>query len=362
MLLGIRRGVAVTARIMRKALSMRVWQRWVVASMVVVLGTSGAVAAVSALPAQAAHPQAGQSLPPASPHLDGFRQGLVQISDSKIHYVIGGHGPVLILLHGWPESWWTWHRVMPGLAKSHTVIAFDLPGLGDSTVPTSGGYTATDAAKRIHQAVRALGYNKVSILSHDLGANISYAYADLYQHSVGKVAVLDTLLNGFGLEGIYGFSFHFLLNMQPAPTPENIINNREAEQTYLNYVYKFAVKAHNVNADAPVYYAAYANPANREAGYNYYRSFPANEAYNTAHATTKLTIPMLAIGGEDSFGTGVGSSFSNVDSDVLSVVAPGAGHFVQEEDPGFTTECTRLFFASGHPTPPAGYAGCVSSS
>lgn len=357
---GKRRGAAVVVGVMRKALALTGWRRWAAASLVVALGTSGTIAAVSALPAQAAHPRAGQSLPPASPTLAGFRQGLVPISDSSIHYVIGGHGPVLVLLHGWPETWWAWHRVMPGLAKHHTVIAFDLPGLGNSTVPTSGGYTATDTAKRLHQAVRALGYNKVSILSHDLGANVAYAYTHLYQHSVRKLAVLDTLLNGFGLEGIYGFSFHFLLNMQPSPTPENIVNNREAERAYLNYVYKFAVKTANVNADAKVYYAAYASAANREAGYNYYRAFPTNEAYNTAHADPKLTMPVLAMGGEDSFGTGVGTSFSNVATTVLPVVAPGSGHFIPEEDPGFVTECAKLFFSSGHPHAPAGFAGCVS--
>jgi pimeloyl-ACP methyl ester carboxylesterase len=328
-----------------------------------VLVLFGTVAAVNAQAAPAHRPASkmqSRSMP-ASPALAGFTQGLVPISDSTIHYVMGGHGPVLVLLHGWPMTWWEWHLVMPSLAKHHTVVAFDLPGLGDSTVPTSGGYTAVDTARRLHQAVLALGFNHISILSHDLGVNVAYAYAELYRNSVDKLAVLDSLLNGFGLENVYGFSFHFDLNMAAAPTPESLINNREAERAYLNYMYTLAGTPSDITSqDRQIWYAAYASPANREAGYDYYRAFPDNETYNLAHATPKITMPVLAMGGEDSFGSAVATSFDNVATDVHGVVAPGSGHYIPEEDPGFVAECTNLFFSSATQAP-SGFADCLSS-
>ncbi len=363
MSLGSKQSMADVARILRKAIPARGWRRYAISGFATVLAVFGTVAAVNAQAAPA-HSTPGKILSramPASPALAGFRQGFVAISDSTIHYVIGGHGPVLVLLHGWPMTWWEWHTVMPSLAKHHTVVAFDLPGLGDSTVPTSGGYTAVDTAQRLHQAVTALGFGRISILSHDLGVNVAYAYAELYRNSVARLGVLESLLNGFGLESVYGFSFHFLLNMAAPPTPESIINNREAEQAYLNYLYSFAAKPGAItNQDKRIWYAAYASPANREAGYNYYRAFPANETYNLAHAKPKLTMPVLAMGGQDSFGTSVATSFENVATDVHTVVAPGSGHYIPEEDPGFLAECANLFFSSAkHPHAPAGFAACL---
>jgi pimeloyl-ACP methyl ester carboxylesterase len=360
MSLGVKRGAAAAARMLGKAIPRRGWRRYASVSLVVVLGVFGTVAAVDALPAQAAHSKAGQSLLPAGPRLAGFRQGMVAVTGDTIHYVIGGSGPALVLLHGWPMTWWEWHTVMPSLAKSHTVIAFDLPGLGDSTVPTSGGYTAVDTAQRLHQAVTALGFQNVSILSHDLGVNVAYAYAQLYPDSVTRLAVLESLLNGFGLESVYAFSFHFLFNMSAPPTPENMVNNRASEQAYLNYLYTFENKPAITAFDRQVWYAAYADPANREAGYNYYRAFPQNETYNLAHATPKLTMPVLAMGGEDSFGTGVATSFDNVATDVHPVVAPDSGHYIPEEDPDFLAECANVFFSSDpNPQAPPGFEACL---
>ncbi len=343
--------------------SKRSWRRYTISGLAAVLMVFGTVAAVNAQPTQA-HSTAGKvpsRAMPASPALAGFQQGFVAIPDSTLHYVIGGHGPVLVLLHGWPMTWWEWHTVMPSLARRHTVVAFDLPGLGDSTVPASGGYAAVDTAQRLHQAVVALGFKRISILGHDLGVNVAYAYAELYRDSVARLAVLDSLLNGFGLESVYAFSFHFDLNMAASPTPESIINNHAAEDAYLNYMFSLAGKPGAITSqDKTTWYAAYASPANREAGYNYYRAFPDNETYNLAHATPKLTMPVLAMGGEDSFGTAVATSFENVAADVHAVVAPGSGHYIPEEDPGFLAECANLFFGSAeHPHAPAGFAACL---
>jgi pimeloyl-ACP methyl ester carboxylesterase len=329
----------------------------VAAVMMGLLGT-GLANAVTNTPTRSG--ASGQGVSAQNPHLAGFRQGMVAVSGGSLHYVIGGSGPVLVLLHTWPETWWEWHDVMPALAENHTVIAFDLPGLGQSTIP-SGGYDMSTTADRIHQAVNALGYHSVSIMGHGLGALVGYDYARDYPSEVTRLAVLDYLLNGFGLESLYGLEFQFLLNGAPPPTPEKIINNSLAEQTYLNYIFAFA---HNpAGIDRPVYYAAYANPANREATYRYYRAYPQNASDNQAKASPKLSIPVLAMGAQYGAGTYVAASFDNVATDVHGVVAPGSGHFIPEEVPSFLSECAELFFSSSaNPTPPSSdYASCVAS-
>jgi pimeloyl-ACP methyl ester carboxylesterase len=367
----VKRSAAAVARLLRKANPARGWRRYAIGGLVVALGVSGAVAAVDALPAQAAHglpaqaasSTSGACVAPASPTLAGFKQGMVAIPGDSLHYVIGGSGPVLVLLHGWPMTWWEWHTVMPSLAKTNTVIAFDLPGLGNSAIPTNFGYTTADTATLLHDAVAALGFGDVSILAHDLGVGIGYAYARLYPQSVERLMVLDSELNGFGLEANFGFSFHFDLNMAPPPIPEDIINDRLAEVTYLNYLYSFAHKADAITSqDKNIWYGAYNCPENHEVGYNYYRAFSADATWDQTTATPKLTIPVAAMGGQDSFGTAVATSMTGVASDVHTIVAPDSGHYIPEEDPGFVAECAGLFFSSNpNQTAPTGFAACLPS-
>jgi pimeloyl-ACP methyl ester carboxylesterase len=371
MSLRVKRMAAAGAGLLRKAIPARGWRRYVTGGIVVALAAFGTVTAVTAQPARAAHEQSVQAASaddyacttPASPFLAGFTQGNVAVPGDSIHYVIGGTGPVLVLLPGWPVTWWEFHTIMPKLAKSYTVIAFDLPGLGNSTFPSGDGFTMADTATLLHDAIDALGYGtvNVSILGHDLGANFAYAYARLYTSSVNRVMVIESALNGYGLESLYGDAFHFLLNMQPPPTPEDIVNNVESSDAYLNYLYSFAQKPHAITAqDLDIWYGDYSCPQNREAGYDYYRAFPQDATWDTTTNTSELTVPMAAMGGEDSFGSFTAQSFGNVDSDVSTIIAPGSGHYVPEEDPHFLAECASLFFSPNPPTAaPNGYATCL---
>jgi len=395
MLLGWKRSTAAVERASRRAIAVR-GRRYTGIGVVAALAVVGTAAAVSALPARAAHNTSAQSLrfrPTGhnvwlrheglsgfmaqtaqtklrntlrdnfSPNLPGFQQGQVAVPGASIHFVIGGSGPVLVLLHGWPETWWEWHLVMPSLAKTHTVIAFDLPGLGDSTAPAGDDFSVESNAKIVHEAVEALGFQNISILGHDGGAPIAYAYATLYPQQVTKMAVLESPLAGFGLESFEGFSFHFLLNIQPPPTPEGIVNNFASEVTYLNYMFNsFALDPSSITPfDRSVYYAAYASPVKREAGYDYYRAINTlDRAYDLTAAATPLTMPIQAMGGDNSFGTFVAQSFQQVATDVHTVVAPNSGHWIAEEAPAFLAECENLFFSSAT-TAPAGFEDCLSS-
>jgi pimeloyl-ACP methyl ester carboxylesterase len=359
-------------RLLRNAIPARGWRRYAVGTIVVALAASGTVTATGALPARAAHVQTVQAtasardhacVAPPSPTLAGFRQGTVAVSgDTAVHYVIGGSGPVLVLIHGWPISWWEFHTVMPSLSKSFTVIAFDLPGLGNSA-PSTSGYDEADVATILHEATGKLGYGSqsISLLGHDLGSMVAYAWARLYPAQVNREMVLDSDLNGYGEEDFAGVSFHFLFNQQPPAVTDGIINNRKSSDAYLNFLYSFATKPNAVTKqDRDVWDGDYACQANREAGYDYYRAFPQNATFDTTTNTSKLTVEIGAMGGEDSFGDLVATSFDNVDSNVHTMIAPGSGHYIAEEDPVFLSTCATLFFSQNPPaTAPAGYESCL---
>jgi pimeloyl-ACP methyl ester carboxylesterase len=290
-------------------------------------------------------------------NLPGFSHGTVAVDGGVLHYVRGGSGPPLVLLHGWPQTWWQWSDVMPALAQNHTVIAFDMPGAGDSSIP-AGGYDKLTTAKRIREGVRKLGYTQVSILSHDTGTLVAYPYAREYPSEVVRLAALEIPLSGFGLENYYGLSFHLGLNQTAAPIPERLIDDEDVS-TYLGYL--FNTGHHPDRIDQPVYFAAYASGARRAAGYEYYRAFAADIANNQANVHKRLPMPVLAMGAEFAFGPLVADSFSQVGDDIRGVVAPDSGHWIAEENPAFLISCAKLFFGQkGVPAPSAALANCVA--
>lgn len=321
------------------------WRRGlgaIVAALMLTLGTTASAQAVATH-----HSPSG---------LSGFKDGYVNVDGGSLYYVRGGSGPVLVLLHGWPETWYEWHKVMPDLAKNHTVIAFDLPGLDKSSVPTDGKYDTVATAAKIHQAVTKLGYSTVSILAHDLGSLIAYPYA--HNYPTDRIAVLESPLNGFGLEGAYSLSWHFLFNQAPYPTPEKLINDKAHVETYLGWLFS---SAHHPDAIAQsAYFDAYSNAAHRSAGFDYYRAFPTNATEDQALSSVKLTIPVMAMGAQYTFGAAVAQSFSAVATDVRQVVAPDSGHWIPEENSSFLNQCAGLFFgpASGH-SPSSDLDGCA---
>lgn len=304
-------------------------------------------------------PGAAGSAAPASPHAsdvgEGFSHGSVTVQGDELHYVTGGDGPPVVLVHGWPQTWWQWHEVMPDLAEDHTVYAFDLPGLGGSE-PTDTGYDKESIATKLWLATMKLGHYKVDFVGHDLGGLVAYPYARKFPWAVDRVVAIDTPLPGFGLEDVYGISWHFRFNMSPEPIPEDVLDDEDVD-TYLGMM--FDNTANPAAIDRQVYFDAYADADVRSAGYEYYRAFGEDAEFNQSHADSPLSMPVLAIGGEHTFGPMVGDSFSQVADDVRPVVAPGSGHFVAEETPQFLADCLGLFLGSGSSTPPPELAGCA---
>ncbi|TDC40391.1 alpha/beta hydrolase [Micromonospora sp. 15K316] len=319
------------------------------------VAAAAAVLFVGASSSAAADPYA-EPLAGKANFSSSFQHGMVRVDGGQLHYVKGGSGPALVLLHGWPQTWWAWHDVMPALARNHTVIAFDLPGLGDSS-SFATGYDKVTTAQRIRQAVHALGHEQVSILAHDVGVLVAYPYAREFPNEVTRIAVLDSTLSGFGLEDAYTLSFHFLFNAAPAPIPERILDNEDVP-TYLGMIFDFSVNPAAI--DREVYYRFYRDPADRTAGYNYYRAYAGDAENNRANASSRLTMPVLAMGSAATFGPAVAGSFRQVADDVREVVVTNSGHFIPEENPEFLISCLNLFTGVTAAPPSAELANCAA--
>jgi pimeloyl-ACP methyl ester carboxylesterase len=261
----------------------------------------------------------------------------------KLHYLTAGHGPAVILLHGYTQTSRMWRPIIPLLAKKFTVIAPDLPGIGDSDIPADGLDMKT-AAIRIHALAKFLGVEKARVVGHDIGLMVAYAYAAQFPAEVEKLVVMDAFLPGVaGWENVYNNLgiWHFRFN---GPTPEALVRGRE--RTYFEHYWNnFAAdKAHSISeADRVAYTTAYARPGRMRAGWAYFVSFQQAAKDFAELSRTKLTMPVLAIGGEKANGDLLGQQMKIVASDATMVVLQDTGHWVLEEKPKETTETLIKF-------------------
>lgn len=266
-----------------------------------------------------------------------------EVDGAKLHYMTAGHGTPLILLHGYAETSLMWKPIIPVLAERFTVIAPDLPGIGDSDIPTEG-LDMKNAAIRIHGLAKTLGVQKAEVVGHDIGLMVAYAYAAQFPTEVTKLVLMDAFLPGVeGWEAIYNNPaiWHFRFN---GPTPEALVQGRE--RTYFDYFWNdFAAdKTHSIpEADRKAYAAAYARPGRMHAGWAYFVSFPQAAKDFAQLSQTKLTMPVLTIGGDKSLGEALGQQAKRVATDATVVVLKNAGHWVLEEQPKETTEALRKF-------------------
>jgi len=265
------------------------------------------------------------------------------VAGLKLHYLTAGHGPAVILLHGYAETSLMWKPIMPQLGERFTVIAPDLPGIGDSGIPADGLDMKT-AAIRMHALVRSLGVQKAEVVGHDIGLMVAYAYAAQFPAEVQKLVVMDAFLPGVqGWEAVYNNPgiWHFRFN---GPTPEALVRGRE--RTYFDYFWNdFAAdKTHSIpEADRSAYAAAYARSGRMHAGWAYFVSFQQAAKDFAQLSRTKLTMPVLAIGGEKSLGEVLGQQMKVVASDVTVVVLKNTGHWVMEEKPKETSDALTKF-------------------
>ncbi len=261
----------------------------------------------------------------------------------QMHYLSAGQGPAVLLLHGYAETSRMWRPIIPELAKRFRVIAPDLPGIGDSGIP-SDGLDMKAAATRIHTLVRSLGIEKARVVGHDIGLMVAYAYAAQYPAETEKLVLMDAFLPGVeGWREIYDNPgiWHFRFN---GPTPEKLVAGRE--RTYFEHFWNdfSADRTHSIpEVERAAYTAAYSRPGRMRSGWAYFVSFQKAATDFAELAKTKLTMPVLSIGGEKANGDALGKQVKLVSTNATVVVLKATGHWLMEENPRETTAALMGF-------------------
>src|SRR5271167_2738860 len=272
-----------------------------------------------------------------SAQTEAIASRMSQVNGVELHYLTAGHGPAVILLHGYTQTSRMWRPIIPLLAAKFTVIAPDLPGIGDSAIPADG-LDMKNAAIRVHALAKSLGVERARVVGHDIGLMVAYAYAAQFPSETEKLVVMDAFLPGVaGWEDVYNNPaiWHFRFN---GLTPEVLVRGRE--RTYFDYFWNdFAAdKNHSLpEADRAAYAAAYARPGRMRAGWAYFVSFQQAARDFAELSKTKLTMPVLAIGGEKANGTVLGNQMKLVATNANMIVLKDTGHWVMEERPKETT-------------------------
>jgi pimeloyl-ACP methyl ester carboxylesterase len=255
------------------------------------------------------------------------------VNGIKMHYLYSGKGDPVILLHGFAETSRMWRPLIVELAKTHTVVAPDLRGFGQSSKPESG-YDKKTMAQDVHALATSLGFKQSEVVGHDIGLMVAYAYAAQYPSEVQRIALMDAFLPGVGnwqtvwlLRDLWHFHFY-------GETPLKLVAGRE--RIYLEHFWNdFAADPkHSVpEADRQFYAKQYAQPGAMRAGFEVFHAFPQDADDFAKFAQTKLTIPMLVLTGEKASGEFLIDQGRMVDDNVEGVVVKGSGHWLMEEAP-----------------------------
>ncbi len=277
-----------------------------------------------------------------------FSHHMASVNGIQLHYVIGGLGDPIVLLHGWPETWYEWRHIMPALAKNYTIIAPDLRGLGDSSTPLTG-YDGKTVAEDIHQLVTQLGFKTIFLVGHDIGTQVAYSYAAAHPTDVKKLVVMDLTIPGFeppGMMPIWWRSFH-----ETPDVPEALVQGKE--MTYLSWFYRNL--AYNPSAitqtDINEFVSHYSAPGGMHAGFEYYRAFQEDAIQNMNYSKTKLTMPVLALGAGyiPTFGGNITMptivyGMQKLAQNATGITVPNSGHWIPEEQPDFVIKILDNFF------------------
>ena len=272
------------------------------------------------------------------PGVSAIESRFAEVDGVRLHYLTAGNGPVVILLHGYTQTARMWRPLFPRLTDKFTVIAPDLPGIGDSDIPKDG-FDMKTAAIRVHALAKSLGVSKARVVGHDIGLMVAYAYAAQFPAEVEKLVVMDAFLPGVpGWELAYNNPnmWHFRFN---GPTPEALVKGRE--QIYFAYFWNdlAADKTHSLPvADREAYVAAYSRPGRMHAGWAYFAAWPDTAKAFALLAQEQLTMPVLSIAGEKASAAILGPQMKRVASNVVVIELKAAGHWLMEERPKETMD------------------------
>lgn len=284
--------------------------------------------------------------------LDVFTSRLMEVNGLRLHAVTGGNGPALLLIGGWPQTWYAWREVMPALARQHTVVAVDSRGAGLSDKPDDG-YDAGTLSADLVALMAAFGHDRFDVVGHDIGTWTGYALAADHPARVDRLAILEALIPGltpsppfFGPAAVnlklWQFGFNQLTDLN-----EELVQGRER----LFFGWQFATKAATPDA-IPAYAvdvyvdAITADPRALRASFAYYQALDETIAQNEQRSKTRLKLPVLALGGALWSGATTAQTMRLAADDVTGVVLDDCGHYPAEEQPARFVEILEDFLAT----------------
>ncbi|HEY4197365.1 MAG TPA: alpha/beta hydrolase [Mucilaginibacter sp.] len=269
-----------------------------------------------------------QVKPAAAP--PGFKHQYAQVNGVKIHYVIGGKGEPLLLVHGFGQNWYMWNRLLPELSKHFTVITPDLRGVGESGKP-AGGYDKKTMATDLHELMKKLGYKHIDLAGHDIGLMVAYAYAAQFPGDVKKLALMDALLPG--VEPVWSqvraqawwFGFFGM------PNSGEIVAGKAG--LFLTSFWPLVgyVKNPFTLTEKNEFIRAYSVPGATTGAFKWFAAFSQDATDNVAFMKTKLPMPLLAMGADHSAGSYLAAHSRLVATNVKEVIIKGAGHWLVQE-------------------------------
>lgn len=274
----------------------------------------------------------------------GAKSEFTHVNGIRMHYVKMGKGPLLILLHGWPQTWYEWNKAMPVLASQFTVVAPDLRGLGLSE-KTKMGYDKQTIAGDIAELIKHFGESSAFVVGHDMGGKTAYVLGLLYPEMVTKLILVDCMPPGTeNMDSAKGGMWHYGFHMA-ADFPEMLTKNRERE--YISA--QMRKWSHQKNAITPraldEYAKYYASQGGMTAGFNYYRALPDDARFASTYANKKFTMPILTIAGRYGVSDKLFKAMQPKADNIKGVIAEESGHFVPEEAPTFLVKQIVNFLA-----------------
>jgi pimeloyl-ACP methyl ester carboxylesterase len=290
-------------------------------------------------------PASAPAVARVEPFPPAFKNEIIATNGTKLYERIGGKGPAVVLLHGYGETGDMWAPLAAKLARDHTVIVPDLRGMGLSEHPT-GGYDKKTQGQDIAGMLDALKVDKVDLVTHDIGNMVGYAFAAQHPDRVSKFVLIDAPLPGVGPwddiirnHALWHFSFY-------GPDAERLVKGRE--RIYLDRFWnEFSADPKNFDEESREHYAAlYARPGAMHAGFEQFKAFDQDAADNKAFvAAGRLTMPILAVGGEKSFGPTMAAVMRAAATNVTEGLVPNSGHWVMEENPSAAIKLVADFLA-----------------
>jgi pimeloyl-ACP methyl ester carboxylesterase len=289
---------------------------------------------------------AGPALAQVPAYPATFQTRDIATNGAVIHVRVGGKGPAVVLLHGFGDTGDMWGPLAADLMKDHTVIAPDLRGMGLSSHPDAG-YDKKNEAADIAGVLDTLKVGKVDVVAHDIGNMVAFAFTARYASRVGKLVLMDAPVPGVANWDELSHTpktWHFYFY---GPDEERLVAGRE--RIYLDRFYdEFSAHPAKVNEGIREHYTAlYASPHAIHDAFEQFKAFPQDAKDNQAWlANGKLSTPVLAIGGEKSYGAGLADVARAAFTNVQGAVIPDAGHWLMEEQPQAVIAAVRPFLAS----------------